>query len=166
MAQWLRIHLPILETWRVWSLGREESPGRGNDNSFQYSCLGKSYGQRSLAGYSLWGPKELDMTERISVYSITNALSFWRWFIIKVCSLPLVFLLWWLFACFAFWPHHVAYGILIPWPGIEPVTPALEAQNLNHWTIKEVPLLVITIKFQTEQSLEKIQALQDSQVPP
>ena len=68
--------------------------------------------------------------------------------------------------CFAFQPHHVACGILIPWPGIEPVTPALEAQNLNHWTIKEVPLLVITIKFQTEQSLEKIQALQDSQVPP
>ena len=24
---------------------------------------GKSHGQRSLAGYSLWGPKELDMTE-------------------------------------------------------------------------------------------------------
>ena len=24
------------------------------------------------------------------------------------------FLLWWLFVCFAFWPHHVAYGILIP----------------------------------------------------
>ena len=24
------------------------------------------------------------------------------------------FLLWWLFVCFAFWPHHVAHGILIP----------------------------------------------------
>ena len=24
---------------------------------------GKSHGQRSLAGYSLWGPKESDMTE-------------------------------------------------------------------------------------------------------
>ena len=27
--------------------------------------LGKSYGQRSLAGYSPWGLKELDMTERL-----------------------------------------------------------------------------------------------------
>ena len=33
--------------------------------------------------------------------------------------------------------------------------PALEAQNLNHWTIKEIPSLVIIIKFQTEQSLER-----------
>ena len=32
-----------------------------------YSILtGKSHGQRSLVGYSLWGPKELDGTERLS----------------------------------------------------------------------------------------------------
>ena len=28
---------------------------------------GKSYGQRSLAGYSPWGRKELDMTERLTL---------------------------------------------------------------------------------------------------
>ena len=54
-----------------------------------------------------------------------------------------------LFVCF--WPHCVACGILIPWPGIEPmplalvpwpgvepVPPALEARSLNHWIAREV----------------------------
>ena len=27
---------------------------------------GETHGQRSLVGYSLWGPKELDMTEQLS----------------------------------------------------------------------------------------------------
>ena len=34
-----------------------------SDNPFQYSCLEKSHGQRSLAGYSPWGCKESDVTE-------------------------------------------------------------------------------------------------------
>ena len=38
-----------------------------------------------------------------------------------------------------FWPHLVACGILVPWLGIEPVPPALGAQNLNHWATREVP---------------------------
>ena len=42
-------------------LGR--STGKGNDNPLQYSCLGKSYGQRRLAGYSPCGRKQSDMTE-------------------------------------------------------------------------------------------------------
>ena len=42
-------------------LGR--SPGGGYSNPLQYSCLGKPHGQRSLAGYSPWGQKELDTTE-------------------------------------------------------------------------------------------------------
>ena len=40
---------------------------------------------------------------------------------------------------FLFWPYHAACGILVPQAGIKP---ALEAQNLDHWTIKEVPLLI------------------------
>ena len=43
--------------------GSGRSPGEGNDNPLQYSLAGKSHGQRSLAGYSPWGHKELDMTE-------------------------------------------------------------------------------------------------------
>ena len=43
--------------------GSGRSPGEGNGNPLQYSCLGKSHGQRSLAGYSSWDWKKSDMTE-------------------------------------------------------------------------------------------------------
>ena len=36
-----------------------------NGNPLQYYCLEKSHGQRSLVGYSLWGRKESDTTERL-----------------------------------------------------------------------------------------------------
>ena len=61
-------------TWSPWSLvgpGGPSTPqykeckyisGEGNGNTFQYSCLEKSHGQRSLARYSPWGRKELDTT--------------------------------------------------------------------------------------------------------
>ena len=39
---------------------------------------------------------------------------------------------------FFFWLHCMAYGILVPGPGIEPVSPAVDARSLNHWTTKEV----------------------------
>ena len=35
--------------------GSERSPGAGNGNPLQYSCLGKFHGQRSLVDYSPWG---------------------------------------------------------------------------------------------------------------
>ena len=47
------------------------------------------------------------------------------------------------FLNFFFWPCPTACGILLPWPGIEPTTPAVEAQSLNHWTAREVPKLLI-----------------------
>ena len=40
---------------------------------------------------------------------------------------------------FIFWSHHAACGILVPRPGIEPASPALEAQSLNQWTTREDP---------------------------
>ena len=46
-------------------LGR--SPGGGHVNLSQNSCLENPHGQRSLAGYSLWGHKKSDMTERLSL---------------------------------------------------------------------------------------------------
>ena len=47
-------------------LGR--SHGEGNSNPIQYSCLEKS--QRSLVGYSPWGCKESDMTERLLFFYV------------------------------------------------------------------------------------------------
>ena len=38
-------------------------PGRVHGNPLQDCCLEKPHGQRSLAGYSPWGHKVLDMTE-------------------------------------------------------------------------------------------------------
>ena len=38
-------------------------PGGGHGNPLHYSCLENPRGQRSLAGYSPWGHKDLDMTE-------------------------------------------------------------------------------------------------------
>ena len=42
-----------------------------------------------------------------------------------------------------FWPHRTACEILVPPPGIEPMSPAVEAQSLNHWTAREVPGLLV-----------------------
>ena len=36
---------------------------------------------------------------------------------------------------------HVACGILVPQPGIEPVFPAVEAWSLNHWTVREILII-------------------------
>ena len=36
----------------------------------------------------------------------------------------------------------VARGILVPWPGIEPTSPAFESQILNHQTTEEVLKLI------------------------
>ena len=39
-------------------------------------------------------------------------------------------------------PCCMACEILVPWPGIKPVPPALAVQSLNHGTAREVPRLV------------------------
>ena len=57
--------LPAMWETQVRSLGLGRSPGEGNGSPLQYSCLEKSHGQRSLVGYSPWGPKESDTTERL-----------------------------------------------------------------------------------------------------
>ena len=45
--------------------GSGRSPGEGNGNPLQYSCLEKSHGGRGLVGYSPWGRKESDTIERL-----------------------------------------------------------------------------------------------------
>ena len=46
--------------------GSGRSPGGGHGNPLQYCCLEHPHGQRSLTGYSPWGPKESDTTEQLS----------------------------------------------------------------------------------------------------
>ena len=49
-----------------WTPGLGRFPGGGNGNPTPVFLPGKFHGQRSLVGYSLWGCKESDTTERLS----------------------------------------------------------------------------------------------------
>ena len=51
--------------------GSGRSPGVGNGNSFQYSCL-EILWTEELVSYSPWGRKELDMTERLNTVGFTH----------------------------------------------------------------------------------------------
>ena len=48
--------------------GLGKSSGERHGNPLQYSCLENPHGQRNLAGYSPWGCKESDITERLKDY--------------------------------------------------------------------------------------------------
>ena len=52
--------------------GLERSPGGGNGNPLQYSCLQNHPGQKSLAGYSLQGRKESNTAEHDTVKTYIN----------------------------------------------------------------------------------------------
>ena len=47
------------------------------------------------------------------------------------------------------WPSQAACGLLVPYPRIEPMTPASEAWNLNHWIAREVPIYLNCIFIPT-----------------
>ena len=51
------------------------------------------------------------------------------WIVKNPCSFLLLY----------FWPRSSPPVILVPRPGIEATTLALEVQSLNHWTTREVP---------------------------
>ena len=50
--------------------GSGRSPGEGNDNPLQCPCLENPMDGGTWLGYSLWGRKESDMTERLHL--LTN----------------------------------------------------------------------------------------------
>ena len=52
--------------------GWGRSPGVGNGNPFQYSCLENSM-DRSLVGYSSWNHKELDTNEHTHTHTHTHS---------------------------------------------------------------------------------------------
>ena len=69
MAQRVK-NLPAMqETW-VQSLGWEDPLEEGMATQSQYSCLENTHRQRSLVGYSPWGHKESDTTERLSIHGL------------------------------------------------------------------------------------------------
>jgi len=50
--------------------GSGRSPGGRNGNALQYACWENPIVRGSLAGYSLWGYKESDMIEQLSMHAI------------------------------------------------------------------------------------------------
>ena len=57
--------------------GLEDSLEGGHGNPLQYSCLENPHVQRSLAGYSPWGRKELDTTEKKAMAPHSRTLA-WK----------------------------------------------------------------------------------------
>ena len=56
-------------------LGR--SPGGRHGNLLKYSCLENPQEQRSLVGYSPWGHKESDTTERLNTAYYSSLIFCW-----------------------------------------------------------------------------------------
>ena len=68
MSQRLKCLPPMQETW-VQSLGWEDPLEKEMVTTPVYLPR-ESHGQRSLVGYSPWGHKESDMTERLHITSL------------------------------------------------------------------------------------------------
>ena len=97
--------------------------------------------------YSLWGCKKSDTTERLSVLlSLTQCLMFrhhkspcyhYQYFhYLSINNMHILFYFIY-FYFFIFLPLHRACGILVPWPGIKPMSPSLGTWSLNHWTTRD-----------------------------
>ena len=64
--------------------GSGRSPGEGNGNPLQYSCLENPHGQRSLVGYSPWGHKGV-RNDSVSKYNSNNNMTETTWFNVAKC---------------------------------------------------------------------------------
>ena len=86
-------NLPAMQETPVWSLGRED-PLEEEMATCSRFLPGEFHGQRRLVGYSPWGHKECDTTERL-----THCQSITRWLEAQVttwvCKWPLKLGQWW-----------------------------------------------------------------------
>ena len=72
MAQRVK-NLPVLQETQVRSLDWED-PLEKRMATHPVFLRGEFHGQRSLAGYSSWGRKELDTTERLTLSCPTTVI--------------------------------------------------------------------------------------------
>ena len=99
--------------------GSGRSPGGGNGNPLQYSCLENVHGLRSLVGYCPWGRKELDMTEQLHfIYGICLCLTWLSMTISKSIHIAangiILLFLWWIWT---FLNLKCLFPYLRPLPG-------------------------------------------------
>ena len=80
--RWKEFTCNVGDLASIPGLGR--SPGGVHCNPLQYSHLENPHGQRSLAGYSPWGHKELDITEWLSSSRGSMLSSLGLYFVISV----------------------------------------------------------------------------------
>ena len=97
----------------------------------------QSRGQRNLVDYGPWGCKELDMTEATEhnvgqerAFPLIFFFFFFDPIYFFLCMSNMISASWDGF--FVFWPYPAPCGILVPWLGVEPTSPALEADSFNH----------------------------------
>ena len=74
MAQWERIHLPMLkmQEMQVRSLSREDSPGGGDGNPLQYSCLEKSMNRGASWARAAKSQTQLSMHTLLPAHACTH----------------------------------------------------------------------------------------------
>ena len=122
-----------------------KSPGIGNGTPLQCSCRGKFPGQRRLVGYSPWGCRESDMTERLSTrpYTVVRNVSCAAKRSDHVAvgqSLSRVWL---------FWPRRL-HHVRPPCPSLSPRV-CSDSCSLNQWcyltTLSSAPLLLLPTVF-------------------
>ena len=65
---------PAMQEMKFWSLGWEDPVGKEMAPTPVF-LLGQSHEQRSLVGYSPWGPKESDTAEELSAYTASGIWS-------------------------------------------------------------------------------------------
>ena len=88
----------------------------------------------------LWSGSKFHSTFCDCSFNVSSIVSLCSYSDLCVCHpVASLGLGWWSLSGF-FWLLPEASGILVPWPGIEPMFPPLEMQSLNHWTLRKVPL--------------------------
>ena len=102
----------VFSDWSIYSLGKSHKP--------EQKCW-KFLGIITV-------PVTLNHQARILKLRISNLLK-------PLDSLGIMYCFWFLFVCFLiFWLHWVACGILVPWPGIKPVSSARESESESEVT--------------------------------
>ena len=75
-----------------------------------------------------------------------NCCCYFLPFLLFFYLLKKIFLSFWPYHL-ATWPYQVACGILVPWPGIQPTPPALQAQSLKPPDYQESPHFCFFLLF-------------------